>query len=36
MSDHETYFPGKLTNHYLTGEEVTANLREFETLSNNL
>lgn len=36
MSAYETYFTVKLTNHYLTEDELTVNLWEFETLSNNL
>ena len=31
MSAYETYFAGKLTNHYLTEGELTANLNVLET-----
>jgi tryptophan synthase beta chain len=36
MSAYEAYFGGKLTNHYLTEEELTANLRELGTPVINL
>lgn len=36
MSTYEAYFAGELTNHYLTEEELTANLKELETLAINL
>jgi tryptophan synthase beta chain len=36
MSAYEAYFAGKLTNHYLTEEELTANLRELGTPVINL
>jgi len=36
MSAYEAYFAGKLTNHYLTEEEFTANLKELETPGINL
>lgn len=31
MTAYEAYFSGKLTNHYLTEEELTVNLRELRT-----
>ena len=31
MSAYETYFTVKLTNHYLSEEELTANLNVLET-----
>jgi len=36
MSAYEAYFAGKLTNHYLTEEEFTADLKELETQIVNL